>query len=326
MQRTSTSRRQLLLCSAALASASLPSLARAQAAYPSRPVRLVVPFGPGTSPDVIARLLGERLSRAMGQPVVIENRAGASTTIGAQAVATARPDGYTLLYAVNNTLSINPFIYSSLPYKPEDFVPVVRVLSVPYVLLVPATSPVRTLRDLVEAAKARPGAMTYGSYGIGQGTHVALARLLNEAGISMTHVPYRDGVLNDLVAGRIDLLFDPTTTAIPQIEVGAVRALAVSGPRRVDALPQVPTVAETLPGFVGDSWHGVLAPRGTPAEVVDKIASLSDGIIRSEEFRAKLRELGLVPAGGSPADFQNFLVQDAQVWSKVVKDNNIRVE
>jgi len=326
MQRISLSRRTMLLGTAALAGAALPSLAQAQAAYPTRPVRLVVPFGPGSSPDVIARLLGERLSRAMGQPVVIENRAGASTSIGAQAVATARPDGYTLLYAVNNTLSINPFIYSNLSYKPEDLVPVIRVLSVPYVLLVPGNSPIKTLGELIEAAKARPGAMTYGSYGIGQGTHVALARLLNEAGITMTHVPYRDGVLNDLVAGRIDLLFDPTTTAIPQIEVGAVRALAVSGPRRVDALPQVPTVAETLPGFVGDSWHGVLTPRGTPAEVVDKIATLSDGIIKSDEFRAKLRELGLVPAGGTPADFRDFLVEDAKIWGKVVKENNIRVE
>jgi tripartite-type tricarboxylate transporter receptor subunit TctC len=303
------------------------ALGRAHAqAFPQRPVRVVVPFGPGSSPDIIARLWGERLARAIGQPVVIENRAGASTILGAQAVATARADGHTLLYTVNNTLSINPFVYTRLPYRREDFAPVFRVLSVPYVLVVPASAPHRTLAELMAAARAAPNQLSYGSYGVAQGTHVALARLLNEAGVQMTHVPYRADAMNDLIAGRIATLFEPTTTAIPQITAGTVRALAVSGPTRVEVLPDVPTAAETFPGFVGDSWHGLLAPAGTPAEAIALIAAQSQRILDEPDFRATLRGHGLMPAGGSPDDFAWFLAADAEAWARVVRENDIRVE
>lgn len=326
MQESPTSRRRMLAASAALACPGLRSPARAQADYPARPIRVVVPFGPGSSPDVIARIWGERLAKAVGQPVVIDNRAGASTITGAQAAATARADGHTLFYTVNNTFSINPFIYGKLPYRVEDFAPVIRVLSVPYVLIVPANSPIRTGRDLIGAAKAKPGELTYGSYGIGQGTHVAMARFLNAAGASMTHVPYRDGAINDLLAGRIDVLVEASTTAIPYVQDGKVRALAVTGPRRVEALPEVPAVAETFPGFVGDSWHGVFVPAGTPAEAVSTLVAQLQRIIEAEDFRAKLREFGLIPAGGTPDDFRKFLAADAEAWAKVVRDNGIKVD
>ncbi len=253
----------------ALALALGPAGALAQARFPERPIRVIVPFGPGSSPDIVARVWGERLAAALGQPVVVENRAGASTIVGAQAAAQARPDGHTLLYGVNNTFSINPFIYWTLPYRAEDFTPVVRMLSVPYALAVPAGSPHRSLADLVAAARARPGALSYGSYGVGQGTHVAMAWLLNAAGAGMVHVPYRESPVNDLLAGRIDVLVDATTTAIPMAAEGRIRVLAVTGPARLDALPDVPTVTETAratsatPGRACSSGAARRGPRWT---------------------------------------------------------------
>jgi tripartite-type tricarboxylate transporter receptor subunit TctC len=322
-------RRRLVLAQLAVASTAFiaaPGVACAQVVFPSKPVRIVVPFGAGTSPDVISRLLGERLAKGLGQPVIIENKAGASTIIGAQAVAASPADGYTLLYAVNNTMSINPYVYKSLPYKAEDFVPVVRVLSVPYVLVTSPESPYKTLAGLMSAAKVSPERLTYASYGIGGGPHVAMVRLLNSAGVVMVHVPYKDSAVTDLLAGRINVMFEPTTTAIPHIKAGKMRALAVSSPKRVEALPDVSAVNETMPGFEGESWHGLLAPKGTPSEIVAKVNTLSQQIIGSDDFQKRLRELGLVPAGGSPADFRMFLVDDAKAWSKVVRDNEIKAE
>lgn len=319
-------RRDALKIALAGASLGLPSLAPAQGTFPSKPIRMIVPFGAGSSPDVIARLLSEQLSKGLGQPVVIDNKAGASTIIGAQLAAASLPDGHTLLYTVNNTTSINPYVYKTLPYKAEDFVPVVRVLSVPYVLVTSSQSPYKTLGDVITAAKARPDGLNYGSYGIAQGTHVAIARLLNEAGATMTHVPYKDSPIPDVMSGAVAVSFEPTTTAIPHIKAGKLRALAVSGSKRVDALPNVPTVSETLSGFVGDSWHGIFAPKGTPEDVVVKINALAQKIIASEEFQDRLKSLGLVPAGGSPADFRRFLADDAKAWAKVVRDNDIKVE
>ncbi len=320
------SRRHVLTGLVACTINAAPLAALAQSTYPSKPIHIVVPFGAGSSPDVIARLLGEPLSRGLGQPVVVENRAGASTIIGALAVATAAADGHTLLYAVNNTVSINPYVYKSLPYKAGDFVPVVRVLSVPYVLVTSPQSPYKTLPELVAAAKANPGKLNYASYGIGQGTHVAMARMLNAASVTMVHVPYKDSAIPDLMAGLVNVLFEPTTTAIPNIKAGKLRALAVSGPRRVEALPEVPAINETFSGFVGDSWHGLLAPKGTPPEVVSRINALAQQVIASDDFQRRLRDYGLAPAGGTPADFQQFLAEDAKAWAKVVRDNDIRAE
>ena len=310
----------------AVAISVMPALAAAQTTYPSKPIRIVVPFAAGSSPDVIARLMADPLARGLGQPVIIDNRGGASTIIGAQAVATAPADGHTFLYAVNNTVSINPYIYKSLPYKAEEFVPIVRVLSVPYVLVTAPESPYKTLAELMLAARMSPGKLNYASYGVGQGTHVAMVRLLNSAGAIMVHVPYKDSAVPDLLAGRINVMFEPTTTAIPNIKAGKMRALAVSGPKRVEVLPDTPAVNETVPGFVGDSWHGLLAPKGTSREVVAKVNTLTQQIIGSDDFQKRLRELGLAPAGGSPAEFQQFLIDDAKAWSKVVHDNNIKAE
>ena len=299
---------------------------RAQAPYPARPVKLIVPFPAGTSPDVIARLWGDEFTRATGQPVVVENRSGASTIIAAQAAANAPADGYTLLWTVNNTFSINPYVYKKLPYKAEDFVPVTRILSVPYVLVISNESRIRSLQDLVREAKARPDAMTYASAGIGQGTHVAMARWLNQAGLSMTHVPYKDYFLPDVIAQRVDVALDASTGAIPQVKAGKVRALGVTSPQRIEALPDVPAIAELFPGFVGDSWHGIFAPRGTPPQVLANLLAQSQRIVSGAEFRAKLQGYGLTPVGEPPEAFQRFLDEDARAWAKVVKDNRIAAE
>lgn len=298
----------------------------AQAAFPDRPIRVVVPTPAGSSPDVIARLWGDRLSKAVGQPVIIDNKPGASGIIGTQAVLAAPADGYTLLYALLNITSTNPYIYKNLPYKVEDLTAVSQILSVPFVMVVSANSPIKSVKDLVQAGKDKQGKMNYASYGVGTLPHVAMARFLSSAGISMTHVPYKDGGLTDVSSGTVDVSFEPSTTAIGHIKAGKLRALGVSSPRALASLPGVPPIADFYPGFSGDSWHGILAAKGTPSPVVNKIAALSQQIIASEEFRKRLTDLALVPAGGSIREFQTFLADDAKAWSKVVKDYDIRAE
>lgn len=325
---TSGVNRRTLITSALAGAGALTvtPLLQAQGRYPSRPIKLIVPFPAGTSPDVIARLWGERFSKLAGQPVVVDNRPGAGTLIGAQAAAAAAPDGHTLFWTVNNTFSINPFIYKKLPYSADDFVPVTRILSVPFVLMVAADSPYKTLDDLVRAAKAEPGKLTYASAGVGTSLHVVMAYLLNQAGIQLTHVPYKDYYIPDVAAGRIDVALDASTTTIGQLKGGKLRALGITSAQRVEALKDIPPIAERFPGFVGESWHGVFAPRGTPDAVVDTVVAHSQQIVQSPEFRALLTGYGLVPDGSAPAAFRRFLAEDAKGWARVVHDNRITVE
>lgn len=298
----------------------------AQTAYPSRPVRVLMPFPAGTSPDVIGRLWGERFTQMTGQPIVVENRPGAATIIATQAAAHATPDGYTLLWTANNTFSINPYLYNRLPYSADDFVPVSRVLDVPLVLVVSAESKIRTLDELLRTAKSKPGSLTYASIGIGTSAHLAMARLLNAADASAVHVPYKENYLPDVIAQRVDVAFEPSTTTIAQLKAGKLRALAVSSIKRVDALPDVPTVGETFAGYVADSWQGIFTPKGTPDAIVAKLADVTQQIVQSTEFRMRLLDYGLTPVGGTSSEFRRFLVEDARAWAKVVKDNNVTTE
>lgn len=301
-------------------------LAYAQSEFPSKAIRVIVPFPAGSSPDVIARLWGERLSRSLGKPVVIDNRPGAATIIGAQAAANAPADGHTLLYTVGSTTSINPYVYAKLPYKADDFIGISRTTTVPYVLVVSAQSRIRTVEDLLSEAKRRNGEMNYASYGVGQTTQVLMARFLNATGVQMTHVPYKDGGINDLIADIVNVSFEPSTTAIPQIQGGKLRGLAVTSGQRLPALPDVPALNESIPRFVADSWQGILAPKSTPLDVVQKLSAASQDILSSEAFRTRARDLGLVPVRETPLEFQQFMAEDAKLWSRVVLDNKIRAD
>jgi tripartite-type tricarboxylate transporter receptor subunit TctC len=312
-----------------LGSAAIPAwcgAVAAQDAYPSKPIRLVVPFPAGTAPDVMARYWGERVSRQLRQPVIVDNRPGAATIIGTQAVMAAPADGHTLLYTASGTLTINPFAHRKLPYEVRDLVPITRMLAIPLVVSVPAASPHKTLDELVKDAKARPGRLSFASYGVGTVPHLSMAYFANRAGISLNHVPYRDGGMSDLLGGMVDMAFSPSADVLQHIRSGRIRPLAVSSARRLDSLPQVPTVAETFPGFEGDSWHGILALKGTPPAVIDRIGALSRRIAESDEYLKHLRELGLVPVGGSAADFAGTIASESQRWAKVVKDNAIVLE
>ena len=325
---TRMARRNFLLSGslAGLAALSASPQSHAQARYPSRPVRLVVPFAAGTSPDIIARLWGERFAKLAGQPVVVENKPGAGTIIAAQAVAASAPDGYTLFWTVSNTFSINPLVYKKLPYSADDFVPITRVVSLPFVLLVSAESKLRSLDDLVNAARSAPGALRYASPGIGTSPHVVMTRLLNAAGITMTHVPYKDYYLPYVIAQRVDVAFDASTTAIAQIKGGRVRALGVSGATRVEEIKDVAAIAEAFPGFVGSSWYGVFAPKGTADDIVSSITEYSQAIVAAAEFRQTLAGYGLTPVGGSPSSFRQFLAEDARAWSQVIRTNLITLD
>lgn len=300
--------------------------AYSQDKYPSKPIRVVVPFPAGTAPDVMARYWGERLAKQLQQPVVVENRAGASTIVGTQAALTSSADGYTLLYTASGTVTINPFVYKKLPYQSPDLLPVTRMLSIPLVISVPVQSPYKTLADLIQDAKAKPGKVAYASYGVGTVPHMSMAYFANSASLTLNHVPYRDGGLADLIGGTVDTAFSPIADVLPYIKAGKIRPLAVSSSRRLDSLPQVPTVAESFPGFEGDSWHGIFALKGTPQPIIDLIGSISRRIAESEEYRHYLRDLGLVPVGGAPTDFVQVVSTESKRWAKVVKDNNISLE
>ena len=298
----------------------------AQDRYPTKPIRLVVPFPAGTAPDVMARYWADRVGKQLQQPVIVENRAGASTIVGTQAVTSSPADGYTLLYTASGTVTINPFAYKKLPYQPQDLVPVTRMLSIPLVVSVPTQSPYKTLADLIKDAKSRPGQVSYASYGMGTVPHMSMAYFGNSAGLTLNHIPYRDGGLTDLLGGRVDVAFSPIADVLPYIKAGKVRPLAVSSVRRLGSLPQVPTVAETFPGFEGDSWHGVFALKGTPQPIVDLLGTVSRRIAESDEYRQYLAEFGLIPVGGSPGDFVQLVATESRRWAKVVKDNNISLE
>jgi tripartite-type tricarboxylate transporter receptor subunit TctC len=299
----------------------------AQTAFPAKPVRLVVTLPAGSSPDVMARFVAERLSRDLRQQVIVENKPGASSIIGTDAVAKAPADGHTLLFALSSSISINPHLFSRLPYKASDFVPVVHLVNVPIVLIVRADSAIKSLDDLVLAAKRQPGRLTHASYGEGTQTHLAAVRLVQAAGITVTHIPYKDGGIADVIAGAVDWTFATPNIALAHVKAGRLRALVVSANKRLPGLPDTPTLSEVLPGMESmESWNGVLAPRGTPAEVLHRLQSALQKIAASSEFRKKALELDLIPTGGTAEDFRTFLAKDYEKWGAVVKRTGIRLD
>jgi len=299
-----------------------------EAQYPQGAVTLVVPFAPGGSTDVIGRLLADRLAASLGQPVVVENRAGAGGNIGAVAVAKARPDGRTLLFGTTGILSINEFIYKNPGYKiGQDLQPVVYTASISNVLVVNKELPVASVADLIRMARERPGELSFASSGAGSSTHLSGELFKSMAGVDLMHVPYKGSgqALVDLMGGQIDMIFDNAPSAVPLAQAGKVKALAVTSSRPLDVLAGVPTLdAAGLPGYESLSWTGVVAPAGTPAAIVERLNREINAILQDEGVRAKLAELGAQPTGGSVQDFEAHIARERAKWSKVVKEAGIQ--
>ena len=300
------------------------------AVYPSKPIRLVVPFTPGGSTDILARAIGQELTRAWGQSVVVDNVPGAGGAIGADKVAKAPADGYTLLMGHIGTLAVNPSLYPKLPYNPvKDFDPVAWVARVPNVLVVNPAVPVKTLKDLVALAKARPGQLNYGSGGPGSAANRATEYFKLQTGTSLLHSPYRGTApaVTDLMGGQIQLLFTGAPAVIGQLKNGQLRALAVSSPQRLDALPDVPTVAESgYPGFEADQWYGVVAPSGTPDAIIRRLNEQINLALKSAELKNRLAAEGAVATPGTPEAFGKLIVTEIARWKPVISSCRVKAD
>lgn len=302
-----------------------PSWAQAPV-YPVKPIRLVVPFTPGGSTDILARTIGQKLTEACGQAVVIDNVPGAGGSIGADKVAKAPADGYTLLMGHIGTLAITPSIYPQLPYDPiKSFEPIAWVARVPNVLVVHPSLPIKSVRDLVTYAKAHPGQINFGSGGNGSAAHVAMEYFKLRSQTFMVHVPYRGAApaVGDTVAGQTQLIFTGAPALMPMIKSGRLRALAVSSPKRIGMLPDVPTVAESglpeLANFEADQWYGIVAPAGTPAGVVEKLNAQINASLRSPEILQRLHSEGAEPTPNSPEVFGKLIASEINRWKPVVQ-------
>jgi len=308
----------------------LAEVAVGQGAYPGRPVTLVVPFPPGGGTDTGARIVAQKLGAKWGQTVIVENKGGAAGMIGADMVAKAKADGYTLLMGNIGTQAINPSLYKKMPYDAATaFVPIALVAELPLAMMVNPAVPAKTAREFIALAKREPGKLSYSSSGAGGAPHLAAEMFKEATGTFIVHVPYRGGgpAIGDLIAGHVQLSFMTVLEASGHIKAGKLRALAVTGSQRVPALPEVPTLAEAaLPGFNSISWIGVLAPAGTPKEIVDKVASDVHEVLASDDVKLKLIELGAVPAGTTPAQFQALIASDRKRYEQVIKDKKISVD
>jgi tripartite-type tricarboxylate transporter receptor subunit TctC len=306
-----------------------PLFARAAFAWPDQSIRVVVPFTPGTGPDIIARFLAERMSPRVGQPVVVENVAGASGNIGSQQVARAKPDGTTLMSSVN-TLVMNASLYKNLPYDPvADFAPVGLTARGSLVLVAnPAQAP-NTLAQFVALAKAQPGTLNYGSPGVGTPHHLSMALVETEAGIELTHVPYKGsaGAVQDLLGGQIGYMFLPVHVSAQYIRAGKLKALAVGSPKRLPQLPDTPTLIEQgLTGADVDMWYGLFAPRATPSEVIERLNRETAAILGAADARQVFEAQGLIPATSTPAALGEIVVRDKARWARVVAKRGIAAE
>ncbi|OGA01149.1 MAG: Twin-arginine translocation pathway signal [Betaproteobacteria bacterium RIFCSPLOWO2_02_67_12] len=313
---------------AALALAAFPALAQAQA-YPSQPIRFIVPFTPGTGIDIIARTLGPRLAERLGQPVVVENRAGASGNIGTELVAKSKPDGHTILVTASTFVS-NRSLFRNLPYDPaKDFAPI--TLSAWGTLLIaahPSTS-FASVPELIAAAKANPGKLNYGSPGVGTPHHLAMELFKNVAGVDIVHVPYKGtaGAVTDLLGGQINLMFLPIHVALPQVRAGKMKAIAVGSPQRSPLAPELPTLAEGgFPGVESDIWYAFFAPQGTPREIIARLAFELTSVLALAEIKASFRTQGLEPVASTPEAVRALVDKDLAKWERVVREAKISPE
>jgi tripartite-type tricarboxylate transporter receptor subunit TctC len=321
-------RRQFLRLAAG--AAALPVVGRVAwaQAYPTRPVRIIVPVAPGGALDIIARIIGQQLSGRLGQPFVVENRPGAGTNIGIEAAVRAPADGYTLLL-IPQSVTTNATLYENLSFNfIRDIVPVAMLSSLPLVMEVSPQVPAKTVGEFIAYAKSNPGKVTMASGGTGSASHVGGEFFKLMTGIDMLHVPYRGGspALTDLIGGQVQVMFSPLPESIGAIKAGNVRALAVATAARSEALPEVPTVADSVPGFEASTWQGIGAPRNTPAEIVERLNWEINAVLADPKIKERLAELGSVPTPMSPADFKNLIVAETAKWGKVIRAANIVVK
>jgi len=315
---------RLASCLAATALAA----STAFAAFPDKPVKLVVPFAPGGGTDAIARALGVGMSKALGQSVIIDNKPGAGTIIGSDAVAKSAPDGYSVLVSTF-AHAVNPSLMAKLPYDTQKaFAPVVLLARGPNVLVVRADSPYKSVADVVTAARANPGKLTYASQGNGTSAHLAGEMFTNLAKVEMTHVPYKGAgpALTDLLGGQVDMMFATAAAASSQVTGGKLRAIGVTSPRRAPTLKDVPAIAETVPGYAVESWYGLFVPAATPTDVIGKLNAAARKATESAEFRKMLEPEGLTVSAGAPAELADFVNSETTRWSRIVKENNVKVD
>ena len=299
-------------------------------AYPSKPVRLVVPFTPGGSTDILARAVGQKLSESWGQPVVVDNRPGAGGIIGMETVAKAAPDGYTLVMGHIGTLAANPALYKTLPYDPvKDFAPVTLIARVPNVLVVGPAVPSRSVAELIALAKAKPGKLDYGSGGNGSAAHLATEYFKLKAGVDLQHIPYKGTApaLQDLLGGQIALMITGLPPVLPHVKAGKLRILGVASAQRLRQFPEIPTIAESgVPGFEATQWYGILAPAATPKEIVAKLNREFVKALRDPAVGEKLAGEGADPVGDTPGEFAAFIASEIDLWGKVIRATGAKAE
>jgi tripartite-type tricarboxylate transporter receptor subunit TctC len=320
-------RRFLQLSATATAFPSLTRIARAQA-YPSQPLRWVVGFPPGGGADTVSRIMARWLSERLGQPVVIENKPGASTNISVQAVANAPPDGYTILF-IGASAAVNVTLFDNLPFNLlRDIAPVSGLIDFPFVLIVHPSVPARTVAELIAYAKANPGKISMASFGAGSSSHVAGELFKTMAGVNLVHVPYRGSAsaLTDMISGHVQVMFDVMTSALPHIRSGALRAIAVAGKNRFPGLPEVPVIADTVAGYEANSWCGLGAPRGTPPEIIDRLNREINAGLKNPAVIEQLAKVSTTPIIFTPAEFGAFMASEVEKWGKVIKVAGVRPE
>jgi len=303
--------------------------AYAQASYPTKPIRFIVPFPPGGGTDILSRLVANKLTEGLGWRIVVDNRGGAGGSVGLQTAAQAAPDGYTMVMGQTSNLAINPALYSKLPYDPiKDFVPVSLVSASPIALVVSAKSPHKTLAEFIAAAKAKPGQLTFGSPGSGTVAHLTGELFQRTAGIKYVHVPYKGAAqaLPDLIGGRIDLYSSSLETAMPHMKAGTIRALAITSLQRVAVAPDVPTVAESYKGFQATTWFGILVAKGTPDAIVNRLTAEITKVLQLPDIKERLAATGGLPVRTGAKEFSALLRSEIQKWSRIVQESGAKVE
>ena len=326
---TRTTRRAVLGAIALAATATLPLGAAAQN-YPTKPITIVVPFAAGGTTDILARLVGQHLSTELGQPVVVENKAGAGGNIGAAFAAKAAADGHTLFMGTVGTHAINASLYKKLPYDPiKDFAPLTRVAMVPNLLVAHPSQPFKTVQEMIAYAKANPGKINFGSPGNGASPHLSGELFKSMTKVDMVHVPYKGSApaVSDLLGGQISIMFDNLPSVIPHVRGGKLRAIAISTAKRSADLPDVPTIAEAgVPGYEATSWFGMFAPAATPKPVLDKISAALGKVLANAEVKKKIDDQGGEPANETPAQFADFIQKESLKWGKVVKESGASLD